>query len=311
MSTHHAHPAGAAPVLSLDLGKTSCRAAIIRGTQVLASASGAGAPGLAEHNGLRLSFDAITATVAQIDPIALDQITSIGVGAAGVESEPAAGQELASLLRARLGVPVAVVTDALSGHAGAFNGGDGKFLIVGTGAVLYSVGPRGVNLVDGWGPWLGDEGSGRWIGQMGIIAALRAYDNRGPHTALLEDIREFAGEATGLPAWVTRDGMPARQLGSFAPVVLARSESGDTEARRIVSEAADHLARTCVSTDPETSSVCVAGGISENAHFYRILADKLASHDYQLARPRWDALIGAALITASDSLRYEERIVRA
>ena len=47
--------------------------------------------------------------------------------------------------------------------------------------------------VDGWGPLLGDDGSGYDIGTRGLRAAFAAYDGRGPETLLASLASGFLG----------------------------------------------------------------------------------------------------------------------
>ncbi|MCV6971956.1 ATPase, partial [Mycobacterium bohemicum] len=109
------------------------------------------------------------------------------VGAAGALAAPRAARALGEALLAAMGVErVAVTSDAVLAHAGALDGAlDGEPGVV-TGAVALAIGADGaLRTADGWGPLLGDEGGGAWIGAAGLRAALRAHDGRGPATALL------------------------------------------------------------------------------------------------------------------------------
>jgi len=110
-------------------------------------------------------------------------------------------------------------------------------LIAGTGVVALAIGADGaLRMTDGWGPWLGDEGGGAWIGAAGLRAALRAHDGRGPSTALLDAARARFGAPQTWPAHLT----DAAALASFAPEVLAAQ--GDNVAIAIVGAAAEALA---------------------------------------------------------------------
>ena len=219
-----------AVILAIDLGKTSCRAAAA-GRRV----EGAGAPGLATPGGVRAAEAAILAVAREFD--AVDEVV---VGAAGALAAPdaarALGEALLGSLRAQR---VAVTSDAMIAHAGALGGEPGIVLIAGTGVVALAIGADGtLRTADGWGPWLGDEGGGAWIGSAGLRAALRAYDGRGPSTTLLDAARARFGAPKTWPAQLTN----AAALASFAPDVLAAE--GDAAARAIVSAAAEALAAT-------------------------------------------------------------------
>ena len=217
-------------ILAVDLGKTSCRAAV-GGRRAL----GSGAPGLAAPGGVRAAEAAILAVARELGPV--DEVI---VGAAGALAAPDAARALGDALLVSLRAQrVAVTSDAVIAHAGALDGQPGVVLIAGTGVVALAIGADGaLRTADGWGPWLGDEGGGAWIGAAGLRAALRAHDGRGPSTALLDAARARFGAPETWPAQLTG----AAALASFAPDVLGAE--ADAAARAIVGAAAEALAAT-------------------------------------------------------------------
>nr|WP_085176454.1 N-acetylmuramic acid 6-phosphate etherase [Mycobacterium paraense] len=233
-------------ILAIDLGKTSCRAAA-GGRR----AEGAGAPGLAAPGGVRAAEAAILAVASEFAPA--DQVI---VGAAGALTAPDAARRLgAALLAALPAERVAVTSDAVIAHAGALDGQPGIVLVAGTGVVALSIGADGtLRTADGWGPWLGDEGGGAWIGGAGLRAALRARDGRGPSTTLLDAARARFGAPETWPAQLTS----AAALASFAPDVLAAT--GDAAARAIVDAAAAALAATARAAGD--GPVAMVGGLA-------------------------------------------------
>jgi N-acetylmuramic acid 6-phosphate etherase len=235
-----------AVILAVDLGKTSCRAAA-RGRR----AEGEGAPGLAAPGGVRAAEAAILAVARELGPV--DEVI---VGAAGALAAPAAARALGDALLASLRAERAAVTsDAVIAHAGALDGKPGVVLIAGTGVVALAIGADGaLRTVDGWGPWLGDEGGGAWIGAAGLRAALRAHDGRGPSTALLDAARARFGAPQTWPAQLTG----ATALASFAPDVVAAE--GDAAARAIVRAAAEALAATARAAGD--GPVAMVGGLA-------------------------------------------------
>ena len=221
------------PVAGVDLGKTSCRATTEdeHGNGRRPPVQGPGAPGLAQSNGPERAVDAVWTTLVRTlpDPRVLD---ALGVGAAGAEAAPETATQLARELSSRLPqATVAVTSDSLAAHAGGLGGWPGTVLAAGTGSVAVGLGSDGqLWQVDGWGPWLGDEGSGAWIGRQGLRAVLRHHDGRGPGTEFSGlAVRRF-GELTLLPRTICADGDVARTAASFAPDVLAAAEGGDRAA---------------------------------------------------------------------------------
>nr|WP_156751392.1 N-acetylmuramic acid 6-phosphate etherase [Mycobacterium sp. 1245111.1] len=236
-------------ILAVDLGKTSCRAAAAG-----RRAEGAGAPGLATPNGVRAAEAAILAVARQFGPV--DEVI---VGAAGALAAPDAARALGHALLASLHAQrVTVTSDAVTSHAGALNGQPGVVLIVGTGVVALAIDADGaMRIADGWGPWLGDEGGGAWIGAAGLRAALRAHDGRGPSTTLLDAAHARFGAP---PTWPAQFN-DAAALARFAPDVLAAQD--DAVARKIVIKAADALAATARAVGD--GPVAMVGGLAEFA----------------------------------------------
>jgi N-acetylmuramic acid 6-phosphate etherase len=238
-----------AVILAVDLGKTSCRAAA-GGRR----ACGPGAPGLAAPGGVRAAEVAILAVARELGPA--EEIDEVIVGAAGALAAPDAARALGDALLASLRAErVAVTSDAVIAHAGALDGKPGVVLIAGTGVVALAIGADGaLRTADGWGPWLGDEGGGAWIGAAGLRAALRAHDGRGPSTTLLDAARARFGAPETWPAQLA----DAAALASFAPDVLAAE--GDAAARSIVSAAAGALAATARAAGD--GPVAMVGGLA-------------------------------------------------
>ncbi|CAM5292884.1 ATPase OS=Streptomyces tendae OX=1932 GN=GUR47_23530 PE=4 SV=1 [Streptomyces tendae] len=209
----------------------------------------AGAPGLAAPDGVAAARAAVRAAVEPLlrEPGAA-RPESVLVGAAGAASAPAAARSLVAALLADLPVQEAAVTsDAVTAHAGALGGRAGVVLAIGTGAVAVGIGADGTYArVDGWGPLLGDDGSGARIGTAGLRAALRAHDGRGPATVLLDAAGGLFGDLERLPATVGGDGNPARTAASFAPEVARAADAGDAVAAAILRDAAADLAGTAL-----------------------------------------------------------------
>ncbi|HEX5856689.1 MAG TPA: BadF/BadG/BcrA/BcrD ATPase family protein [Microbacterium sp.] len=294
-------------IVAVDLGKTGCR---IRATSesTVFSAARAGVPGLADSDGDARAFDAIVATLGDLPSAIRSSVATIGVGAAGAEAAPAAAHALAARVGAYVGAPAAVTSDAVTAHAGAFEGTAGTVVIVGTGTVLLTLEHDGtLAQVDGWGPWLGDEGSGRAIGQAGFRAVLAAYDGRGPATALTAAALELHSPLSTLPRWVSGSGEPARQLARFAPLVLDAADAGDPVASEIVECAVTAVARACAAT---SGPFCLVGGIARSPRLGTALEARLRQNGLEVVEPRGDSLAGAEFIARTRGTAYEGSVVR-
>ncbi len=292
--------------VTVDLGKTTCRAAISTpaGTE---HRDGPGAPGLAAPGGVDAAFRAISELRVPLAD------SWIGVGAAGALGSPSARAELADRLQQAGARSVVVTSDVVTAHAGALGGDPGVVLIAGTGAVALAIHPDGrIRRTDGWGPLLGDVGSGGWIGRAGLEAALAATDGRGRASLLPEAaVRTYGVPLDRLPATVT----DARECGRFAPAVVEAAGDGDTIAVRILERAAQALADTVVAALPEEADdtpVAVVGGLT---NLGEVLLEPLRHNVSRRAAVDWraplgDALTGAGLLLDRTDTALEPQVFR-
>lgn len=290
---------------SVDLGKSRCRV-VLTGDGARIEREDAGAPGLAAAGGTTAALDSILPLLADGH-----NLSSIGVGAAGAWLAPAAAQELASRLAAATGAAVAVASDVVTAHAGALAGDAGVLLIAGTGAAALGIDADGARLIDGWGPELGDFGSGSWLGREALRAVLRADDGLGPTTALTSAIATPVDAASDVQAWLAQDAPLPRRLATLAPLVLDAAETGDEVAARIVAEGIRLLTATATAASTLTSDVVVHGGLTEHPWFRGALTSSLQTAGRRIVSARGDALDGALLLARRTDLPHERFVHRA
>jgi glucosamine kinase len=297
-------------VLVIDLGKTGCRAALWVGEQQT-HAAGPGSPGLASRDGAALAEAAILAVAR---PLLRDggRIDLVCAGVAGAMAAPDAARALARRLCDALpSAEAAVTSDAVTSHAGALGGEPGTVLAAGTGAVAIAVAADGaLRRTDGWGPWLGDEGGGAWIGLRGLRAALRAADGRGPATLLQAAAEAGFGPLAGLAAVMEGHDSPARLAASFAPAVARAAEAGDGVAITLMRRAAQALAATArAAGGTQTCPVAITGGL---AKLGPALLDPLQQAlGAGLLQPAGTALDGARYLALRRDTLHEHLIIRA
>lgn len=180
--------------LAIDAGGSHTRAVVGAGSEV----SGVGLAGAANWTALgpERCAAAIAAAAGQVLSEARlrpEQLTRGCVALAGYYPPWHAEEVQAAVAGILPGVPVGVVPDLVAGWAGATGGEPGIVLTVGTGAVAYGRDARGrAARAGGWGPLMGDEGGGYWIGVEVLRAVSRALDGRGPSTALTQAILQHA-----------------------------------------------------------------------------------------------------------------------
>jgi N-acetylglucosamine kinase-like BadF-type ATPase len=125
---------------------------------------------------------------------------------------------------------------------GAFRGGPGILIIAGTGSnVLGRAADGAMYQAGGWGPAIGDEGSGFWIGQEALRAGFWAKD-RGVATNLLTEIGDFWGAKSLGEIVEMANARPGPDFPALAPVVVRCAEAGDELAAAVLERAGAELA---------------------------------------------------------------------
>ncbi|HJQ36348.1 MAG TPA: BadF/BadG/BcrA/BcrD ATPase family protein [Thermoanaerobaculia bacterium] len=141
-----------------------------------------------------------------------------------------------------------VDTDARIALTGAIGFGAGVVVISGTGSISFGRNSFGEELrAGGWGPTLGDEGSGFWIAREGLSAIVRAHDGRGFETnmtALLCADYEMCSP-DDLPRFVYATTTNTDDIARYGKLVIEAAQSGDQVASDILSHAGSELAE-CV-----------------------------------------------------------------
>jgi len=262
--------------IGVDGGGTRTRA-VVAGEDLVAMGRGGSGPANASTRPLPLVVETILEAVGDAvasAAVAVSNAEGVGVGLAGVESAGLAGPLTAALEESLGPGRVLVTTDARIALAGASPGdpgGPGVVLIAGTGAIAYGRRADGAEArAGGWGPLLGDEGSGYAIARQGLAAVVRDLDGRGPHTAIRDLL--FASERgvhtlEQLLAKVYRSEGGAGDVAAYFPVVLQAARGGDAEARRILGEAGKELALAATTVirrlalEKEAFPVSTVGGV--------------------------------------------------
>lgn len=231
-------------VIGIDGGGTKTRALVADETgKPIVDVDGPGSavrPGQAERSAdviAAVVHDALAAAgMTHVAPKAL----CVGVAGVGVESErQALWQALASR---ELAEEVVVHPDAMIALDDAFADGPGILLIAGTGSIAFGRSPAGTfGRCGGWGPVIGDEGSGGWIGRRALSVVTAASDGREPDTALTGAILTAAqvNDVQELIAWAAQ-ATPAT-LATLAPAVMSVADQGDLRANSLLSMAGEEL----------------------------------------------------------------------
>lgn len=310
--------------LGVDGGGTNTRAAILN---TLGELCGEGRADAA--NFLRVGLQAAAGNVkraveeacaqAGIGPA---QIAAACIGLAGVQ-HPKHHRQMAQALKAALLIrAITLETDARIALAGATDLRPGVVIIAGTGSISCGVNSRGKFVrAGGWGPTMGDEGSGYYIGRRALEAVVSAYDGRSLPTSLTEKVCRHFGVTcpTELPPVIYHSSTKVmREIAQLSKLVVAAAQEGDTAAQIILTDAALELARAVVAVieklnmQSEQFRVAYVGGVFAAGEV--ILAPlresiALVAPGAYLAPPLYAPVIGAVKLALA-SREQEQQLVR-
>lgn len=261
--------------LGIDGGGTNCRAAIV---DRQGSVVGEGKTDAA--NFLRVGLDNAIRHIEQAVREACDragirpeQIRAACIGLAGV-SHPEHHRRMLEAIKGVLPIPeIALETDARVALAGATGNEPGVVIIAGTGSIACGINARGrFARAGGWGPTMGDEGSGSYIGRRALEAVVMAYDYRGEPTSMMDPVLRHFGVSSPPELPPVIYDSPAEVMGKIAQlsrIVVEAAQHQDKVARQILGDAAVELAKAALAVieqlrmETETFRIAYVGGVFE------------------------------------------------
>lgn len=234
-------------ILALEGGATHTRAGLYENTGTLLRETEGG-----PANPSAYGIHACTRMVAAIVHELLEGIPAAAVDGYGAFAGAASAviqEDMAAAIGMQLRLRSMTVTSDLYGllHANA-GAGPGILVIAGTGAAVLARDEAGRHVrTGGWGPLLGDEGSGYGIAAAALRACARAVDGVAPQTMLIENLPEAADLTSfnDFVAWSSRASK--RDIAALAPFVAAAAEMGDIVACSCIEEEARRLAALALS----------------------------------------------------------------
>jgi N-acetylglucosamine kinase-like BadF-type ATPase len=210
---------------------------------------GRGLAGASNH--LRVGIETATRNIERAVNIALVEagiaIRNIDYAYCGIAGadHPAHHQRVVDALRIFFpGGNFIVDTDARIALTGAVGFGSGVVVISGTGSVAFGRNEKGDEARSGgWGPTIGDEGSGYAIARDGLSAIVRAHDGRGKKTKMTEmlcyDYDMCSPE--DLPRFVYATTTHADDIARYGKLVIQAALQGDEVANEILDRAGREL----------------------------------------------------------------------
>jgi len=201
--------------------------------------------------------------------VAIDEIAYAWCGIAGFD-HPEHGRKLDDAVRTILPRGnYTLSTDAKIALTAGVGLGPGIIVIAGTGSVGYGRNAAGDEArAGGWGPILGDEGSGYTIVRYAMRAVMKDWDGRGPATRLTPLFCEELGieSPKDLPVIVYAPTTHSDKIASFMHIVSRAAEEGDDWALQIFETQGRELglmvvavARKLGMLDLEFPVACVGG----------------------------------------------------
>lgn len=289
-------------------------------------ALGRGQAGASNH--LRVGIDAATRNVERAVNIALveagiaiRQVDYAYCGIAGAD-HPAHRQRVIDALNIFFPRGNFIVdNDARIALTGAVGFSSGIVIISGTGSVAFGRNEEGQEArAGGWGPTLGDEGSGYAIGREGLSAIVRAHDGRGRKTKMTELLCYDYDMCTpeDLPRFVYASTTHADDIARYGKLVIEAARTGDEVAGEILERAGTELgecvlavARRLRLTDREFPVAYVGGAFHAGDLLLdpmrRVLGQQAPGAD--LIQPKNTPVEGAAMmaIRAAENPRPTRR----
>lgn len=225
------------PILGIDGGGTSCRAALVvagvRHEVVLGPAN------------VSTGFDGAIATICQaISGLAARAglaeadvpRVSAHLGLAGVMGDSIAARVAAALPL----TDVRVTDDRPTSIAGALGADDGAVAAIGTGSFVGRQSGGRIEGIGGWGFFIGDQAAGAWLLRRCLEETMLAVDGLRPQTDLT---RLMLAEHGGDPGRIVLFSTTARpaDYGKLAREVVGAANAGDALGTSLMDEGAAYI----------------------------------------------------------------------
>lgn len=265
--------------LGVDGGGTNCRAVVTDDNENVLGEGHAAAANLLRV-GLEKAVGNVAKSVAEAcrqSGIEISQLTAACIGLAGV-SQPDYHRQMLDALKAVLAIPqIALETDARVALAGATGNQPGIVIIAGTGSIACGINARGrFARAGGWGPIMGDEGSGNYIGRRALEAVMMSYDFRGEATSMTAPVLSHFGVSSP-PELTTviydtsskEKGEVQGKIAQLSRIAVNAAQEGDNVAQEILRDASEELAKTAIAVieqlrmENDSFRVAYVGGVFE------------------------------------------------
>lgn len=202
--------------IGIDGGGTGCRVVVAMGARE-ARATGGPANALTDPAGAEAAIRGALLTALAELGLGLDDLSEARI-VAGVAGCRLPGT--ADAFAMRLPYLAYVVEDSVTALEGAFGGGYGTLVNLGTGSFLIRRDGAGITHHGGWGFQLGDELSAAWLGRQALSDWVRIEEGS-LRTMFNDPLSAALLEACGMhPVLFARDAQP-QDYAALAPIIMA------------------------------------------------------------------------------------------
>lgn len=207
---------------------------------------------------------------------------------------------------------VIIGADELNTYYSALGDTSGVVVLSGTGS--FAIGENSNNEIKsfgGWGPLVGDEGSGYYIGILCLKEVIRAYENK-ITTTLINEIKKYFNidDICKLRSVLYKEEISRENIARLSKVVKDMAEVGDQIAIQIINKAGGKLAdlaKTAIEQlelQNEPISVVLTGGVSKMKELIDIPFAKSIKDTYpkvKIQQPRFEPSVGALILSLKES----------
>ena len=219
------------------------------------------------------NFTQATRQLEQLSGVSLAQVRRTCIGSAGLRA-PSVVSWLSEQHTRRIGGELILCGDEEIALDAAFQGGRGVLALAGTGSNVVGRTADGRRTsAGGWGPVIGDEGSGHWIGLEAVRALFRVIDE-GRETILEQPILKTWGLASREQLVQVGNSVGPLKFAELTHAVVECASQGDAIASEVLRSAGEEMARFVAvvirhmqELEPEESAlpeVAIAGSILHN-----------------------------------------------
>jgi len=227
--------------LGLDIGGTKTACALADEHKILGRAKAGSAKvlrvGKAEA---AVHLAEVLDAVSRESGVALAEVTASCIGTAGA-SVPEVTDFLREQMASRVGGTLTLVGDEVIALDAAFPGEQGILVVAGTGSIVIGRDSSGwTTIAGGWGPALGDEGSGCVLAQQALRGMFSAID-AGEEPLLLRRVLDHLGLQTRDDLVGVANALDF-SFASLMPVVVQAARDGDSVAQKTLKRGGEDLA---------------------------------------------------------------------